>query len=764
MRNAKVTNLICLSAVVATATIGLPTSGLLAQNNTPSDGGAVQSEIGASPDTAGDGDIIVTATRRPQSLSQVPTAISAYSGETLQNLGLIDTQDLSQASPSLNLTTGSTPLTSTEIRIRGIGTAGGANPGLEPSVGIFVDGVYRSRTGLAVGDLLDISSVEILRGPQGTLFGRNTSAGTLNFNTKQPEFDFGGYVEAGLQNYSGFNVTAGLTGPLVDDRLAFRFAISHNSRDGFVRDRLVPSRDYYDRNRTSARAQLLWRPSEVFDIRLILDYQDKNETCCAADYLVSGPTSPAIVALGGIVEVDPFSYQAQQSFTPEDDLEEGGISIEANWSIGDSVDLTWVGAYREADAYTTQDPDQNSVDIVQGTDWRQNNEFMSQELRLKGVAGRLDWLVGAFYFEDEFDVDWQITYGSQFGAYFNLLTTLPAALFPEGFGDTARVFNQRTTGWALFTHNIVDLGNDFDLVLGFRYSEETKDAATNIATTAIHCDIVPSVPFCPVASFAGRRTEEEPSGTIKIVKNLPIGNVYAGYSRGYKSGGFNLDRDAVLTSLEFEPEIVDTFEVGAKWSTPDRKVNLTADIFHSIFKDYQINEFNGIGFATTNAAEVQSTGVELSVNLRPLPGLTIDGGATWVDSRFEENPNVNNVGEPLEGKNLPFSPKLSMTGSAQYEHYFGALRAFAIANASYFGPHNIDTNLSDETNIDGYALVNARLGISSQDEDWQIALWVRNIFDTDVRALAFPAPLQAGSFITYRGQPRMYGVTTRFAF
>lgn len=560
-------------------------------------------------------EIVVTATRRAQTISEVPLAISAFTGTQLQNRGISDVQDLSAVSSSLLITTGPSELSGTEVRIRGVGTTG-SNPGLEPSVGIFVDNVYRSRTGLAVGDLLDIASVEILRGPQGTLFGRNTSAGTIGIYTLKPEFEFGGYGEGTVQNYDGYVVSGGITGPIVDDTLAFRLAASYNKRDGYVSDWLVPSREMYGRDRETAKGQLLWRPNEAIDVRMIVDYQHKDENCCSSNYTTVGPTGPAIEALGGIVRADPYAYKAQQTFDSEDKLDEWGISIETNWAIEEDLSLTWIGAYRDADAYTNQDPDTSNVDLVQGIDWSQNNHFMSQELRLNGVWGRVDWLAGAYYYTDEIDVDWQVTYGADFGGYFNLLTGLPAALFPEGAGDTSRYFKQKSKGWAFFTHNIVELNENYDLVMGFRWSNDQKDAKAIITNDTIHCDLVPFIPYCPVPDLHGSRGEDEPSGTIKLVRNLDIGNMYIGYSHGYKAGGFNLDRDAAITGFEFDPETVDSYEAGLKWASPDHSLEFSTDLFYSEFKDYQINVFDGIAFATTNAAKVNSHGVELALSWR----------------------------------------------------------------------------------------------------------------------------------------------------
>lgn len=708
-------------------------------------------------------EVVVTATRRRQTVSQVPLAITAFTGNQLQLRGISDVQDLARVSSSLVVTTSTSETAGTEVRIRGIGTSGN-NPGLEPSVGIFVDNVYRSRSGLAVGDLLDIYSVEILRGPQGTLFGRNTSAGTISINTLKPEFEWGGYGQGTVENYDGYVIAGGLTGPLVDDTLAFRIAASYNDRDGYISDRLVSSRELYDRNRVTTRGQLLWRPDDDVDVRLILDYKHKDEHCCAADYTIAGPTAAAIETLGGIVKTEPFAYKAQQTFDSQDDLDDWGVSLETNWAFEEDISLTWIGAYRDSDAYSNVDSDTSNVDLVQGVDWNQNNHFMSQELRLNGVWGRVDWLAGAYYYTDDIDVDWRLTYGADFGAYFNLLTGLPAGLFPEGAGDTSRYFKQDGKGWAVFTHNIVSLIDSYDLVLGFRWSNDHKDATAKITNDTIHCAVVPFIPFCPVPDLQESRGEDEPTGTIKLVKNLEIGNMYVGYSRGYKAGGFNLDRDAATTGFEFQPETVDAYEAGLKWSSADRFIEANTALFYSEFNNYQINEFNGISFATTNAAKVQSTGAELELSWRPLTGLLVDTGLTWSNTQYEKHPVVNSAGKTLEGKRVPFAPEWAATGSLSYEIPFSQFTGFGIVNVSYMGNHNSNETLEPEGKVDAFTIVNARLGMRTADSKWEFALWAKNIFEENYNAILFNTVLQAGSWSAFRGEPRMYGASLRYGF
>lgn len=548
--------------------------------------------------------------------------------------------------------------------------------------------------------------------------------------------------------------------------MAFRIAASYNNRDGYVSDRLVPSRELYDRNRATAKGQMLWQPNEDVDARLIVDYTHKDEHCCAADYVIAGPTTPTIEALGGIVKTDPLDYKAQQSYDSEDQLDDWGVSLETRWSIEEELNLTWIGAYRDSDAYANVDADTSNVDLVQGVDWDQNNHFMSQELRLNGVWGRVDWLVGAYYYTDDIDVDWQVTYGADFGTFINLGSggVIPAALFPEGAGDTSRYFKQDGKGWAIFTHNIVELNDNFDLVLGFRWSSDQKDAAARITNDAIHCGVLSFIPYCPVPDLQGSRSEDEPTGTIKLVRNLDIGNIYVGYSRGYKAGGFNLDRDASITGFEFDPEIVDAYEVGLKWSSSDRVLQANTAVFCSEFKDYQINEFNGFTFATTNAAQVNASGVELEISWLPLTGLLIDGGVTWSNTQFEENPLVNNLGQTLKGRRVPFAPEWAATGSISYEMPIRSVTGFGVTNASYMGDHNSNPNLDPEADMDSFTVVNARLGLRTDDEKWELALWGKNAFDKEYNSIVYNTALQDGSWSAFRGEPRMYGASVRYSF
>ena len=242
-------------------------------------------------------EITVTATKREANIQDVPIAISAFSGDDLQRRGIQDLEGLQQVAPSLIAYTSNSESNGGTLRIRGMGTTGN-NAGLEAAVGTFIDGVYRSRSGQAFSELLDVERVEVLRGPQGTLFGKNTSAGAVHIITAKPEFDFNGHASYTIGDFNYDKGTLGITGPLVQEKLAYRLAAMFSQREGYYKD--VDSSDKFsDRDRWSIKGQLLWTPTDTMDVRLIYDYADRDESCCPAIFKDLGPTAPAVGAWAG---------------------------------------------------------------------------------------------------------------------------------------------------------------------------------------------------------------------------------------------------------------------------------------------------------------------------------------------------------------------------------------------------------------------------------------------------------------------------------
>jgi iron complex outermembrane receptor protein len=765
--------------------------------------------------------IIVTATRRNEALSDVPLAVSAVSGETLQNTGAVDIRGLNQVSPSLLVSSTSSEAGATVARIRGIGTVGD-NPGLEGSVATFIDGVYRSRTGVGLTELGPVDRIEVLRGPQGTLFGRNASAGLIHVITAKPRFTREIYGEATLGNYDLRRIELGATGPITDT-LAARIDGVWMQRDGFLHD-VVGGKDYNDRNRYMLRGQLLYQPNDDLSVRIIADYAKRNEQCCAAVYLptedklrlnaqnyLSLPSSIARIIRGlhsdidgsaGIILEDPndrdISVTPGRSFNS--DVEDYGISGEVNYDFG-AAQLTSITAYRSNDYERGLDSDFNNLDLLyrdgSGGSFNRFKTF-TQELRLQGEiwGGRLNWLIGGYFAHEDLKVRDNLAYGDDYEKYANCivansfagsflqagspgavtignnlvdpsnptcfnptfanaaagsgaLTGLNLTVFQafarlgvfantppfnnSGFNNAGialgagpqtftgvgvdDLYKQTSNNWALFTHNIFEITDGLKLTVGLRYTHERKELDAHLTDNNTICAafsgttlaslpcVIPHVPGGNY-SFDDSKTEHKFSGTA-VLSWKPIDEIlaYASYSKGYKAGGFNLDRSALTrqfvinpsthaivagavttaaggADLQFDPEQTDAYELGLKYNGPGIDVNLA--LFREDFEDFQLNTFNGINFEVENVngcsqldvangdtdvndpgagpvplpptgacvgkmrSGVRSTGLEVEVFTRPFRDVNFNVGMTWAHTRYRDN-LVGASGEALSG-------------------------------------------------------------------------------------------------------------------
>ncbi|WP_370177906.1 TonB-dependent receptor [Alteriqipengyuania sp.] len=519
--------------------------------------------------------IVVTAQGRTQELTDVPVAVNVVSSEELRNSGTSDIRELNQVAPSL-LVSSTGNEANGSARIRGIGTVGD-NPGLESSVAVFVDGVYRSRSGNALSELGPIDRVEVLRGPQGTLGGRNSSAGLINIYTAPPEFEFGGYGAFTYGNYNAIKVEGGINAPL-GDTVAARLDGVYFTRDGFYNDVINDVR-VNDRDRYLVRGQLLFEPSDMISARLTADYSKKDEACCAATFVqpdfaplarlsddfpprdgrapfdypggptpaltsTSNPIIPVLLGLGQdprALTQDTFNRDIYmtpgRSFAGE--TEDYGVGLEVNWDLG-GASLTSITGYREYSNTQASDTDYTQVDILYRApgDNAGAREFetFTQELRLQGEAfdGRLDWLVGAYYANEQLELRDNLRFGSQYGRYaacrLAVLAGVPGdtsaagclsagtrafladnpftvavdpafgALTPVVIGAFDRLdqisdlgnaggggFNQSSENFAVFTHNIFEITDRLDLTLGLRYTNETKSIDASFSNDNTVC-------------------------------------------------------------------------------------------------------------------------------------------------------------------------------------------------------------------------------------------------------------------------------------
>jgi iron complex outermembrane recepter protein len=751
--------------------------------------------------------IIVTAQKREQSLQDVPIVVTAISGQLLQDTGVKDIKDLTLLTPGLIVTSTSNE-TVTTARIRGIGTVGD-NPGLESSVGVVIDGVYRPRNGVGFGDLGELERIEVLKGPQGTLFGKNTSAGVINVVSKQPSFDFGAQAELSAGNYSAKEGSASITGPLAET-LAGRLYVAARERDGFLdvvrgTNSTRSADEDTDRSFHTARGQLLLRPSDALDIRLVGDYTKREENCCAAPQAVLTPTAGVLAVLNALQPgsfanpARPFDRRAYSNRGTEQDIKEVGASMEVNWDMEalDDATLTSVTAWRNWETINGQDADFTTVDILYREDNGDfGNEFdqVSEELRLAGESEKLSWLAGAFYAKEDLDGRNQLIYGNQFRAYFSALLGNPAFLaafpvnaYPGGVG-TRDVYEQDSKTWALFTNNSVRFTEQLELTIGLRYTDESKDLDTQYVNLhgGVGCQLLRNVPGLAANAAAatifgiGCATYADPifnnlttaqsidesewSGTAKLAFRFSEAVMtYVSYARGYKASGFNLDRErsgssalnpgvpggiSADTDTAFDKELVDSYEVGAKTQWLDDSLLLNAALFYQDYENFQLNTFTGIQFVVTSLPQVVSQGIDLDVLwYTPVEELSLQGGVTYAETEIEEFGSAIAFFRPeRENDRLSFAPTWSASLSATYEQPLGGTLVLRTnLGAKYMSEFNTGSNLDRRKNQDAMTLVNARIGFGADDEKWMVEAWAQNLTDEEYYQVAFDATLQGSS-------------------
>lgn len=833
-------------------------------------------------ETVDDNVIIVTATRRAQDVQDIPLAVTAVSPVQLEQQGVVNVQNIGSVSPSFSTSNAQTASGTVVLRIRGVGTTSN-NIGFESAVGIFVDGAYQSRPGVALGEFVDVERVEVLRGPQGTLFGRNTSAGALNITNKRPDLnDFGGFVNATYGNFDHISVQGAINAPIIEDTLALRVTGAYRQRDGFVD--IIDSNgasvgDSNDTEQYLIRGQLGYESDSGIQARLIFDYSKSTASCCAAiEVLQSGVETAGLFNAVGLgprggmagpdVAVNPFDTSAAQravdnriatsDLRADPSNDQWGVTGEIEFPISDSADLIYIGSYREYRAEEAYDSDFSGLDIfnvLPGSDTA--IDTMTHELRVQGEAfdGALSWLVGGYYSDED------ITQSTNFGLGADY-DRLVGALFAAGTGGatldptnpifagptplqtltgidpatvrTTNAYTQSSQSWSVFTHNTLEVAQGLKLTVGLRYSDESKDGS--FTQPAITNDLCPATlgqifggglpggaanpltntyfglgcfafvapatgsdanPFPLPRPFVSEFSDEELIYTGKVSYEFadPV-TVYASFTHGYKSGGFNLDSTAAAGGADprFASEEVDAYEVGLKAKFLDNAITLNVAGFHEEFTDFQVLEFTGAQFTTFNVPSAKSTGVEIETVIRPDDNFTINGGLTYTDARYpndcagtQTSANVLS----LCGNSLTNAPKWVGIMGATYDRDLGDSLKFFIngqirmesdrrtSTQATVVPSATTINDDFGGNVqaavdaaplvpfdvqDGTIKINMRAGLGDIDDAWGIEAWVTNLTNEVTRGVTFNTVLRSGSRSAFIQEPRMFGVTLRGKF
>lgn len=784
-------------------------------------------------------EIIVTATKRPETVFDVPVAVTAVTAEQLDAAKIKDVSDLQSVAPTLTFNQ-STGGLQTVFAIRGIGTAG-QNTGLEQSVGVVIDGVARGRPGAALGDYVDIEQIEVLRGPQGTIFGKNTSAGVINVRTAKPSFD--GRIKADLTygNYNMKQVRASITGP-IGETVAVSLAGSYHKRDGYMENLTPGLADSNNRDRWSLRGQLLWEPSDDISLRIIADHAEADEICCTPSTLLLGPTAAAIEGLGGeFVQTTPgeigpypggiadlgeraFYGNAEQPLT--DPFDDSGISAELEWELG-KITATAIGSYRTFESLPQVDGDQTSLDMFTAVTTGQDIDEKSMELRLASNGDSdIDWLVGGYYFDQHIDAQSSLGFGTDARAYLDAIIPLPGLINVIGIlsGNDPTTFFPAVASTefipydsessAVFGNATWHLTERLDLTAGFRYTDESKSADYNIASTDPFStiDIAAINPFLaplgsllqlaiPVDPFTADFDDDNFSIALSAAYELDDSfNVYARFAQGYKSGGLNLTRngpntgpaasdrtrdyadlvaaDPSLTPLQslqnavtFQPEEVDAYELGFKSRLFSNRLKLDATVFTQNLENFQANSFNGTVFTVRNAGEVRSRGVEVDYTARITDNFTLTGAATFQDVEYisfdSAGPTTDQINagltiQDLTGEKPNFVSDMILTGSANYIKSLSDKLGLAARVGYRYRTDYTTAQDNDITSIqDDFLMLDGSVSLIKTEGPWALDLWVKNITDKDVINIAFDSPLQRGSFAAFLEPPRTYGATLR---
>ena len=592
---------------IASLSVG---SAAFAQDNTPQ-----------ASDAADENVIIVTATKREQTLEEVPVAVSVTSAASIERAQVRDLRDLQTLVPSLRVSQLQSSA-NTNFIIRGFGN-GANNPGIEGSVGVFIDGVYRSRSAAAISDLPNLQRVEVLRGPQSTLFGKNASAGVISIVTAAPSYEFGGSAELSYGNRNAIVAKADVTGPITDN-IAFSLAGGVNKADGYGTN-LTDGSKTSERNRWYSRAQLLIEPSESFKLRLIADYDKINENCCFVGNIQDGPTGNAIRGIGGKVNSRGiFSYSEYQNFNSENDVTNGGISMQADYEMG-SLSLTSITAYRESRAKTNADSDFTSADLIGQNRGDVDITTKTQELRLASdFDGPFNFLLGAYYFDESINNKQALTLGRDFRNYANALTAgayvsleptiraaggVPSTAAPFGGEGQGRFedWDYKNKAYSIFGTADLELTDGLVLTGGFNYTKDKKNIASDIRIT----DVFSAIDLVQVGANAGLPASlpagfVPPGGTALSAGLFPRINSCATVTNAPAASTPNPTRSGTcnpflgLAALQFMPPFLNIPNAVEDGKTSDGKLTYSVRLAWEASDNINLYTSYGTGFKATS--------------------------------------------------------------------------------------------------------------------------------------------------------------------
>jgi len=676
----------------------------------PPGGGQPSPQLRAPADT--DDELIVTAERRAANVQRVPITISTFNSEALEAQGIDNTADLQLRTPGFLM---SSNVVFGQPYLRGIGNST-LTIGSDSSVALHVDGVYMTRPAAAFQELFDVERVEVLKGPQGTLYGRNATGGVINIITAAPSDEFTARGELTLGNYN--RVTAGgtISGPL-GDSVSGRLTVMTSERDGYV-DNLFDGSQLESENYDAVRAVLRFEPTENLTITLAGDSLSERST------RGHGLRSEITGAGSAGYTVPPEPHDVRKNYPARTEVDMAGLSARVEWDLG-NVRLTSLTAQRHSDFDLALDLDlSNNAHSYVDPETEKSDTFTQEVSIASDGGGRVDWIAGLFYLNEDAET------------LFNIF--LPGVnTRPNGFNETS--------AWAVFGQASIWATDTLRLTLGGRYSDETKEGR-----------VITNFP-APTQTNVGEASWDAFTPRVSI-DYFPSEDTmfYLSATRGFKSGGFN----ATARGLpRFNPEYVWSYEAGVKTTMADGRLRTNFSVFHYDYEDLQVR---ALVSGVTNAAAASVDGAEFELLYRPTDQTTFNLGVAYIDATFENfpttNPDVGPAPINLSGNRLPRAPEFQIVAGVQHEFDLGpgalTLRGdWQYQSETFFDEFNDPTRSQD-----GFSTLAARAAYSPHEANWSLALWGRNLTDEDYRTNALRAAGTYGTALHY-GPPMMYGVT-----
>ncbi len=665
-------------------------------------------------------EVIVTAQKREESLQDTPVAVTAMTGNMLERTFAADLRDISGTVPSLVVTNVVNASMTAAVSIRGIGVQE-ADGFIDPSVGVVVDGVYQGSNTTALLDLFDIERVEILRGPQGTLFGANTIGGVINVISKQPTGEFGGSARLTLGNYGRRDLATSVEIPLTET-LTSKVAVVSKSFDGFYED-WESGRDLGGQNVLSARGYLKYTPSDMFDATLQLEYgRGRNDSPVVINKSDPGM---ALYAPGYSTELGDVSFKSSSQFNNYSDFDIDGATLTMNWDLG-GAQLVSITNQREftLDEWTDQD---GSPETLFHTARVTDNEQFSQELRINfEPTDNTNLTTGIYYWSQ----NWKLDSWSGVDAFGPGLVLLADP-------------DQDDEAWSVFAQGNWSVTDTVRLQAGIRYTWQEKELDVVNDTLASGASL-------GVVTASGKEDWENLGWRLGVDWNITDNVMYYAYqARGFKSGGFN----ARITFPEdigpYDPEIVDTWEMGLKADWLDGTLRTNLAVFYNDYQDLQVDQLVYVGATPVtrveNAASAEISGAELEVVFIPIDGLTLNASLSYLDASYEDflfdlDANPANGQEDASGLNLRNAPEVQGSLGAAYEFDLGP--GYTTFNIVWMHTSERDTDTRNHPvgRIDDLDLLDASVRWTADTDKWSIALRGKNLTDEEYRSSGFFAP------------------------